>query len=126
MNAKIALLDKLFSAYIRQRDCPDGIGRCITCGVEVTPYTCDAGHYISRSHLATRWNERNVHAQCPTCNRYYYGKISAYRRELVRRYGEEAAGRLEGLKHATIHIDDDTLDKLIKHYKEKLKNGRLD
>lgn len=55
--------DRYFSLYIRHRDCPDGRGYCITCGAPITPKTCDYGHYIGRAHKATRWDERNCHAQ---------------------------------------------------------------
>lgn len=34
------MLDKVFSLYIRRRDCRDGAGRCISCGRPITFPTC--------------------------------------------------------------------------------------
>ena len=85
-NARAAL-DSAFSRYIRRRDCPDGAGRCISCGRPITFSTCDAGHYIPRTHTATRWNVCNVNAQCRTCNRLRGGNPDGYRRGLIDRYG---------------------------------------
>lgn len=82
MSKSIRTLDEVFSRYIRRRDCPNGIGRCISCGALISYDTCDAGHYIGRAHTATRWNETNVHAQCRICNRHKYGNLKAYRRRL--------------------------------------------
>jgi hypothetical protein len=41
----------------------------------------DAGHYMPRQDLATRWDERNVHLQCKKCNGFRGGepeKMAAY------------------------------------------------
>ena len=53
-----AKLDKEFSLFIRLRDCmPNGYFRCISCG-QIKPFTqADCGHYFSRTHLATRFDE---------------------------------------------------------------------
>ena len=78
----IKKLDAVFSKYIRLRDADtEGYCRCSTCG-EVHHWTkIQAGHFISRKHYATRWNEDNVHAQCVACNVFRYGeqyKFSLY------------------------------------------------
>ena len=78
----IKKLDTVFSKYIRLRDADtEGYCRCSTCG-EVHHWTkIQAGHFISRKHYATRWNEDNVHAQCVACNVFRYGeqyKFSLY------------------------------------------------
>lgn len=49
----------------------------------------DAGHYISRSHMATRYDERNVHPQCVPCNRFQEGSRPAYAQYLIAEYGPE-------------------------------------
>lgn len=63
-----AKLDKEFSLYIRLRDCmPGGAFRCISCG-QIKPFDqADCGHYFSRTHLATRFDEKNCHAECRHC-----------------------------------------------------------
>ena len=70
----IAKLDTVFSEYIRLRDSnKEGICKCITCGEYKHWREMDAGHFISREHMATRWEEENAHAQCPSCNRFKSG-----------------------------------------------------
>ena len=64
-------LDVLFSQYIRRRNA-DHLGRvkCFTCGVEKHWKEQQAGHFQSRSHHSTRWDEVNVQVQCVKCNMY--------------------------------------------------------
>ncbi len=120
MSKLIKTLDEVFSRYIRRRDCPNGIGRCISCGALVTYDTCDAGHYIGRAHLTTRWNEVNVHAQCRLCNRHKYGNLKAYRCRLIEVYGADAVAKLEQMKHHTVHLRESDYRELIDYYKTKL------
>lgn len=120
MSKSIKTLDEVFSRYIRRRDCPNGIGRCISCGALISYDTCDAGHYIVRAHTATRWNETNVHAQCRICNRHKYGNPKAYRRRLVELYGVEAVEELERMKHLTVCLHERDYRELIEYYKIKL------
>ena len=62
-------LDKWFSLYIRLRYASvDGIVECWTCGKTQHYKRMHAGHFMSRRHHATRWNEENVQVQCPGCN----------------------------------------------------------
>ncbi len=121
MSPKIKKLDDVFSRYIRLRDTRNGWGRCISCGAPIRFETCDAGHYISRRHIATRWNEENVHAQCVECNRYRDGNIEHYRRALIRKYGVHHVAYLEQRKNAAAHLDDEMLDILIDYYQQKTK-----
>lgn len=114
-------LDNVFSQYVRLRDCPEGHGRCITCGAPITPKTCDAGHYISRRVSVLRWNEANVHAQCVECNRCNYGEEEQYRLALIRMYGLPTVLQLEAKKHSTVILRDSDYDQLIVYYKNKLK-----
>ena len=58
-------LDGWFGKYIRLRDTP---GPCVTCGRWLTYEDSECGHFITRDNHATRWDERNSHAQCPYCN----------------------------------------------------------
>jgi len=63
-----------FSKYIRLRDCMKmgnkEVFKCVSCGV-LTHFTkWDAWHFISRSYKATKFDERNVYAQCISDNRF--------------------------------------------------------
>lgn len=113
----ISKLDKLFSSYIRKRDCPNGIGRCISCGAVITQTSGDAGHYIPRAHMATRFDERNVNAQCFNCNRLKNGNLNGYKIGLIVKYGEEIINELEGLKRSTVKLSKSDILELINHYK---------
>ena len=121
MNDRLDTLDRIFSLYIRRRDCGNGQGRCITCGKPITWDKCDAGHYIPRSHLTTRWNEVNVHAQCVCCNRFHDGMEEAYREALIRRYGVAVVEDLERRKHGIAKLTNRHYQKLITYYKFKIK-----
>lgn len=114
-------LDVVFSKYIRLRDCPNGIGHCITCGAAITPNNCDAGHYISRRKTATRWNEANVHAQCYKCNRHEYGQAEKFRIALIAKYGLAVVEELENISKNTVRLRDGDYNKLIDYYQLKLK-----
>ena len=112
-------LDRAFSRYIRRRDCPDGTGRCISCGCPITFETCDAGHYIPRTHTATRWHVGNVHAQCQACNRMRDGNAAGYTLGLVERCGDGIIEKLNALKHATVKLSDNDYKTLTKFFNRK-------
>lgn len=68
-------LDTIFSEFIRLRDSnQDGICKCITSGEYFHWGECDAGHFITRDNMATRWEEENVNAQGRQDNRFLSGK----------------------------------------------------
>jgi hypothetical protein len=68
--------DRWFSEWIRLRDAgPDGRVKCITCSRVAHWRTMQSGHYASRAKQATRYDERNAHAQCAGCNMYQGGKF---------------------------------------------------
>jgi hypothetical protein len=74
-------LDKVFSIYIRRRYAINDIAKCVTCGKEDHWSKLQNGHFMSRKHLSTRWNEDNCQVQCAGCNVFRYGeqyKFSLY------------------------------------------------
>ena len=74
-------LDKVFSIYIRRRYAVNDIAKCVTCGKEDHWSKLQNGHFMSRKHLSTRWNEDNCQVQCAGCNVFRYGeqyKFSLY------------------------------------------------
>jgi len=118
----VASLDKVFSQFIRLRDTPGGIGRCISCQKVITYKDCDCGHYINRKHMTTRFDEKNCHAQCRSCNRFDEGNMQGYRRGLIAKIGEKETDLLEVKKHDTSTIGVFELELLIKIYKQKVKD----
>ena len=85
----VAKLDKVFSRYIRLRDCmPNGYFRCISCG-KIKPYEqADCGHFHSRRHMATRFDEDNAHAECKSCNRFSADHLIHYEKNLKAKIGQ--------------------------------------
>ena len=84
----IEKLDEVFSEYIRLRDADQyGMVRCISCGKRMRWTECDAGHYVSRSHMCLRYDEKNVNEQCRECNRFKSGNPEGYERGLRIKYG---------------------------------------
>jgi hypothetical protein len=120
-----AKLDKVFSLYIRLRDCDEnGTFRCISCN-RILPFEQgDCGHYVNRQHMALRWNELNCNIQCRRCNRFDEGNIQGYRQGLVRKYGEQQVLLLESRKYETKKWTQFELETLIKYYEGEVKRLR--
>ena len=116
-------LDKVFSEYSRRlRADEDGIVSCITCSKR-RPWNqgIDAGHYISRSYLSTRWDIRNVWPQCKGCNGFGNGMADEYALFLVGEYGDEILWKLNQKKHETVKYGLPKMREMIESYKNKLK-----
>ena len=90
-------LDKWFSLYIRLRDATsEGAVICITCGcVKNYKQGMQNGHFQSRSHLATRFDEQNCQPQCVGCNMFKQGEQYKFSIALDSKYGEGTAQELE-------------------------------
>lgn len=73
----------IFSKWIRVRD----NYTCVTCGKQGEGSFMHAGHYISRKHNSTLFDERNVNAQCMNCNLWGYGNMGVYTLFLQEKYG---------------------------------------
>lgn len=105
-------LDKVFSIYIRMRD----KGVCFTCGVQKPWKQMQAGHYISRSSLALRFDERNVHCQCMPCNVWKHGAMDVYALKLQAKYGDSILAELQRKKHQLTLLTTKDLEELIHKY----------
>jgi hypothetical protein len=80
-------IDREFSKYIRSREFS-----CCTCGSQKK---LQAGHYISRRYFSLRWDERNVHSQCQSCNIFHEGNKPRYAIYLINKYGQEILETLD-------------------------------
>ena len=118
----ITKLDKVFSQYIRLRDTmPNGYCKCISCGKIKSFSDIDAGHYFSRTHMGTRFDEDNVNGECTYCNRFYSSHLVGYQENLIRKIGIGRYDRLKLLASTPKHWCDFELEEMIKHYKEEVK-----
>jgi len=115
----IKKLDAVFSKYIRLRDADqEGYCRCATCGEKTHWTKIQAGHFISRKHYATRWDERNVHAQCVACNVFKYGEQYKYSLYL----GENLSKELYNKSLVVTKFTDIEIIEMIEEYNEKSKD----
>lgn len=119
-NKRFATLDNWFSKYIRLRDTDeDGIGRCCTCGRIKPFYHLDAGHFVSRDKKNTRFDERNVHAQCHHCNRFKDGMPWEHGRFIDNKYGEGSAEQIKIRGHFPRQFKDWEIKEMRRIYREK-------
>ena len=114
-------LDAEFSKWVRTMASIEGTCQCVTCKKRKPAKHMDAGHYISRRHMATRWNEMNVWPQCKQCNGFGGGEPQAYREFLVEHYSEEEVLELEQKRHTVVQWTKDELIQAINDYRSKLK-----
>ena len=117
-------LDKEFSLFIRMRDTmPNGLFRCISCG-RIMPFSeADCGHFFSRKHGSTRWDDDNCHAQCIRCNRFLDGNTAEYKTNLIAKIGQKRFDDLEQRHFQTRQWSEAELKELLNYY--KLKNKQL-
>lgn len=113
----VAELDKVFSLFIRARDMDDeGVSSCITCGKMMTLKTSQCGHFISRIHYATRWEEKNCAAQCYACNMHNQGRQYEFGLAIDEKYGVGTAQKLLIQSHNKFDKSRSILELLIKKY----------
>ena len=115
-------LDIIFSLYIRLIDSDaNGNVACFTSG-KVYPYNkLQAGHYISRRHLATRWHEWNVKPQSIAENMFNQGNAPQFAVNLDKLYGIGTAANLLEISREDKKFTKDDLQEMITDYTEKVK-----
>lgn len=109
-------LDTVFSQYIRRRYATNDIAECVTCGKRDHWKKMDAGHFMSRKHYSTRWDEDNVQVQCKSCNLYNQGEQYKYSIFL----GDQKSEELYMKSKQTVKISNFELEELIELYQQKL------
>lgn len=118
----IAKLDTIFSEWVRLRDSDEqGICKCITCGDFKHWRSMDAGHFITRENMGTRWEEPNVNAQCPHCNRFKSGRQYEHGIAIDKKYGAGTADLMTAKGNAACSWEDFELEAMYKYYKQAVK-----
>lgn len=110
-------LDAVFSQYIRIKDSIDEIATCVTCGKKDHWKKLQNGHFMSRRHYSTRWDENNVGVQCYGCNITSQGQQFLFAKYL----GLELAEEMVLKSKQTVKLTDNDLQDMIQYYKDKLK-----
>lgn len=121
LQTLISDLDTIFSRYIRLREAnANKEVECYCCGY-IDKYTnMDCSHFISRSHMYTRFSENNVRVCCQSCNRMKDGNIGAFAKHLEK----EHPGSVEILQEQSRIVYKYTREELkgmIAAYTKKLK-----
>jgi len=115
-------LDRVFSEFIRLRDADNqGYCKCISCGEVGFWKEMDAGHFVSRDRKSTRYDPRNVHAQCLRCNRFRSGEQYIHGRMIDDLYGKGAASYLITISGERTKLTPDWLIFHIGEYRSKVK-----
>ena len=112
-------LDTIFSLYIRLRYSDhNGYASCYTCGVVKFYKDLQCGHFQSRKHLATRFDETNCQVQCPSCNVFKYGEQYLFGKKL----GKEVADLLLAKTRERVKLTRSDYKEMIIYYKELVNN----
>ena len=116
-------LDKWFSLYIRLRESSlDGVTQCFTCGKIDYHNKLQCGHFQSRKHLATRFDEHNCQPQCVGCNMFKQGEQYKFSIALDSKYGEGTAQELEFKARQITKFTRADYEEKITYYKSAVKN----
>lgn len=111
-------LDTIFSQYIRRKNAKKGMATCFTCGKVDEWKALQNGHFQSRKHYSTRWDEINCQVQCPKCNIWNSGEQFLFANNLDTKYGKGTARRLHIKAQQTVKLADFEIEELIIKYKK--------
>lgn len=115
-------LDGIFSAFIRLRDADNsGTVTCFVTGERIFWKDADAAHWIVRAKMATRYDERNVHACSIDSNRFDPDHTQVYSVRLSERYGEGIADELISKASGLQKFTRPEMEGMIMNYKRKVK-----
>lgn len=89
-----------FSKYVRLRDSGmTGMCFCVTCPKTDHWKDMQAGHFVHAGHRnAATYDERNINAQCPACNKFLHGNLGVYAAVLIAKHGQGIVDELRALK----------------------------
>ena len=116
--------DTWFSKYVRYRDAQkrgeEYYAPCITCDKWLPIKQMHAGHFQSRRHNSTRYDDENVNAQCAACNTYNQGEQFKYAKALDLKYGDGTADKLEVLAQQYHKLTIQELEEIISEAKNNI------
>ncbi len=116
----IKKLDTVFSEWIRRRHAKNNIAICVTCGKKDHWKKLQCGHFQSRKHYSTRWDEINCQVQCSGCNVFRYGEQYKFSLWLDTNIKKGTSQKLYKQSKQTYKFDNYDLLELIEIYKNKI------
>lgn len=116
----IKKLDSVFSEYIRRRNAVDDIAECFTCGKKDHWKKLQCGHFQSRKHYSTRFDETNCQTQCAGCNVFRYGEQFVFGQNLNKKFGDGTAEKLLQKSRETVKFANIDLIEMIDRYKNMI------
>lgn len=113
-----AKAQKIFNAYIRQRDSENGLFTCISCGQLKPTEVMDCGHYVpQKNSSALRFNVYNCNGECKSCNGFDQFHLIGYRKNLINKIGIEMVEWLENNQREVKKWSRSELLEIIDNYK---------
>jgi len=116
-------LDKWFSKFIRLRDTmTNGYVRCVTCGSIHHWKDVDNGHFQTRNHINTKYNEKNCNVQCTSCNDFGKGEQYKHGVYIDQKYGKGTSEMLFNLAHSPtmVKLTGPVITEMANRYREKV------
>jgi len=80
-----------------------------------------AGHFVSRGRSATMFDEKNVHAQCYSCNIHKKGNGAEYAVKIIEIYGKEVLDDLVQRSRQTHRFTYTELEEIYQNSRQRLK-----
>ena len=118
-------LDRIFGQWVRRSAAGHmETANCITCGKPGRWDDTDhfnAGHFWKRQHQSTRYDPRNCHFQCVSCNHHRGGAEAEHAAYILKTYGKEVFDELEQRHRQIKKWRADEIESLIAYYKQKIK-----
>ena len=109
--------DRVFSEYIRRRNADSrGFVPCFTCGKIDHWKSQDCGHFMSRKHYNTRWDDENCQVQCKGCNIFRHGEQFLFGVHLDKLYGDGKAEELHFKSRMMVKLSQGDLQDIIDKY----------
>lgn len=113
---------KLWSTLKQVIDIRDG-NTCISCNAtDIRGYNKHGGHFIPSSSCGgfLRYDIRNVHNQCATCNLFRNGAGAEYTLTLQKKYGTQFVEKIIADKAVAIKLDIPYVEALTSYYESLL------
>lgn len=121
------LADARFSRFIRIRDSnKDGIVTCITCKSKIPRKKAHNCHWIGRSNMRYRRDERNCNAWCASCNTYRAERHQQqYTLIMIDRYGRKRVDEALSSMYKVHPVKKYQLEEIIEKYKTLVNSSTL-